>query len=289
MLTQGAATGSAQSAELAPVWTDPIASFVVATGAVVLVAAAIRGRGRWLWFEFALLALAVGLVFAALRGIGFFSLIAMGVATRWFLRSPSRIAGRPRMEVGAVGVVVISLLLGAFWFSLSPSFLAAQPGFGQATGVWPDATVAYLKANPSEGPILNIGWGAGNVLIWEELEVFVDPRWEAYPREFLLESIDAMQDGDVFAAQLRKWQPARIVAELHLPEVQERAAELITGGEWGIVHADVLHVVLERGVLANAGFDVVGWDNGYPRLLAQEQIRVAWHAGTNAWGETTMP
>lgn len=275
MLTQGALTGSAQSAELEPVWTDPVASFVVVVGAAVVVAAAIRGRGRWLWFEFAMLALAIGLVLAALRGIGFFSLIAMGVASRWFTRSPDRIAGRPRIEVGAVSAVVFSVLLGVFWLSLTPSFLAAQPGFGQATGAWPDATVTYLKTNPSDGPILNIGWGAANVLIWEEFEVFVDPRWEAYPREFLQESIDATEDGEVLAEQLRKWQPARIVAELRLTKVQERAAELVEGGEWGIVHSDVLHVVLERGAPANTGFDVVGWDKGYPRLLAQEQVRVA--------------
>jgi hypothetical protein len=275
LLTQGASTGSAQSAELAPVWTDPIASLVVVAAIIVVAVAAVRSWGKWMWFEFAFLVLGVGLGLAALRGIGFFSVLVIGVATRWFSRSPDRVAGGRRLEVVSVVVIVISLVLVTSRFSATPSFLAVQPGIGRAVGEWPDATIAYLEAHPQDGPMFNIGWGAANVLIWEEFEVFVDPRWETYPKEFLLDSIDAMEDPALLAQQIDRWKPALIVAELRLPEVQERMAELVAGGEWGVVHADVLHLVLERGVEVDSDLEFVGWNSDYPHLFAQEKIRVA--------------
>lgn len=281
MLTQGASTGSPQSVELAPVWTDPIASFVVIVAIAVVAIAAFYSRGRWMWFEVALVTLGIGLVMAALRGVVFFSVLVIGVAARWFARAPNRDSGSPRIEAASVAVVVVCVLMIVSLSASTPSFLGNQPGVGRAVGEWPDATIDFLDAHAREGKVFNLGWGAGNVLIWAGFEVFVDPRWETYPREFLLESIQAQGNSDLLSRQLREWRPDQIVAELRLPEVQERMAELVASGEWGVVHADVLHLVLERGARPIPDLEFVGWNPQYPQIYAHEKLRVAcWHANT---------
>ncbi|MDF1595401.1 MAG: hypothetical protein P1T08_04785 [Acidimicrobiia bacterium] len=275
VLTQGATTGAAQSAELAPVWTDPIATVVVIVALGVVLYAGIRSYGRWLWFEAALLVLAVVLVVAALRGIGFFSVLTMGVAVRWLIRAePRAVPFRLLSAAASVITVIACTFLIATTFNSPDSFLRNQYGIGRAVGEWPDATIDYLDEHQPEGRMLNIGWAAANVLIWEGFEVFVDPRWETYPKSFLLESVEAMQDPDVLAGQIQEWQPSWIVAELRLPDVQERMAELVNGGEWKVVHADVLHLVLVPGA-QDTEVDAVGWHSEYPIIYAQEKIRVA--------------
>jgi hypothetical protein len=275
LLTQGASAGSAQSAELVPVWTDPIARIVVLVGLGVLVYAAARSRGRWLWFEAAMLTLGLILVAAALRGIGFFSVLTIGVAARSLGRAPASRTRRFTVDFASVAVFLFCGLIVGSRFATTSSFLSIQPGTGRAIGSWPDATVDYLDAHRPEGRMLNIGWAAANVLIWEGFEVFVDPRWETYPKSFLLESIEAIEDPEVLAGQIREWQPSWIVAELRLPDVQERMAELVNRGEWRVVHADVLHLVLVKGAQGDTEMNAIGWHLEYPIVYAQEKIRVA--------------
>jgi hypothetical protein len=273
--TQGASTGAPQSAELAPVWTDPIAGVVVLLLLLITVSAVIRSRGEWRWFELALLVLGLALVTAALRGIGFFSLLTVGVSSRlWHRVEPPQPRRRLYVDVALVLVVVLSVQLIASRFTSQPEFLRIQPGVGRAFGEWPDATIEYLAANPPDGNMLNIGWGSGNVLIWEGYRVFVDPRWETYPRQFLLDSVGAIEDSSLLAAQILEWEPDWIVAEMRLSEVQQRMAELVRSGEWQVVHADTLHLVLVPGA-ETVTPEFVGWHSEFPRILSEEKIRVA--------------
>jgi hypothetical protein len=83
--------------------------------------------------------------------------------------------------------------------------------------------------------MLNLTWNSGNPLIFElypEHHVFVDPRFEAYPRPFLLEAIQAAEDGEVLQNLVAKYQPGWMVADLRVESIRRLAAELVKEGTW---------------------------------------------------------
>jgi hypothetical protein len=160
-----------------------------------------------------------------------------------------------------------------------------------ALGVWPTKAIEFLKSSPPAGRMLNIPWYTANWLIWDlypEQRVFVDPRFEAYPRTFLIESIEAEKDDALLADQIARYQPNWIVAEVRRRDVQQRMAHLLRTGEWVLAHADTVLMVLVRNVPENATYiaahrlspaqisppDYLD-GKSYPDLLALQQIRVA--------------
>lgn len=290
VLVQGqqADTG-AQAAELAPVWTDPIATAVVA---ILLPLSALqlwRSRGRWSLFELGLLALGVLMVGVAVRGVHFFALIAAAVITRLRAREP----GPPLLpEVSPVhlaasgSAVALAAILGLSLQQGEPGYLTIQRGLGRTHGEWADHTLAFLDQNPPPGPLLNLGWVAGNPLIWGGHPVFVDPRWEAYPKPFLGRAIRAMDDPDTLQQLIDEYEPGTIVAEQRLARVQARVGELVASGDWALVHVDTLLVVLVRRQQAGAAdyiaahevdpatVEAPDWLPEHRQLHAQQQIRM---------------
>ncbi|MEQ1506698.1 MAG: hypothetical protein ABMB14_31010, partial [Myxococcota bacterium] len=149
--------------------------------------------------------------------------------------------------------------------------------------------IAMLRADPPPGEVLNLGWVAGNPLIhglYPVRRVFVDPRWEAYPRPFLLAAIAAVHDPALFAAELDQWRPGFVVVELRERDAVQRAGELVAAG-WAVVHVDTDLAVLVPTTDATAAYrarhpplgsiglgPVDGWSTA-PVVRAQQQARFA--------------
>jgi hypothetical protein len=95
--------------------------------------------------------------------------------------------------------------------------------------------------------MLNLPWSTGNALIWglPAEPVFVDPRFESYPRSFLRAAFDAYDDDDKLAALIAAWRPGWIFAEHVRANVRARVAHLCGNG-WTPVYVDSAHLVLVR-------------------------------------------
>ncbi len=292
VLVQGqAAHTGAQAQELAPVWTDPIALAVVLVLLPVLGWTLWRTRGRWSLFELGLVALGVLMVAAAVRGVHFFALIAAATLTRLHARQPHPILPResPVHVAGALAATGLALLLAWALQRGDPAYLTVQRGVGRTHGEWADHTIEFLQQAPPPGPMLNLGWVVGNHVIWglhPHQPVFVDPRWEAYPKPFLGQAIAAMHSDEALASLIETWDPGYIVAEQRLPDVQQRIGSLVGSGNWSLVHVDTLLVVLVRESPASADYlherrldpgtlDIPDWLPQHPQLHAQQQIRMA--------------
>lgn len=160
-----------------------------------------------------------------------------------------------------------------------------------AVGPWPSKAIEFLRQYPPPGQMLNIPWYTGNPLIWElypQQRVFVDPRFEAYPRSFLLESIQAEGDDGILAKQISQYRPGWIVAGMWRRDIRQRMATLIREGEGVLVYADTVFMVLVRNSGENAAYIAAHRLNpeqispqdyldgrSDPDLLALQQIRVA--------------
>ncbi len=287
LLEHGHTAGTAQSQELRPFWTDPLAAVVVASLSVVVVLELWRTRGRWQLVELAVLAMGLVTVAAALRGTPFFALAAGTVAVRLAHRGEPWLPADSPVAIASAGTAgLFALLLIGVKETAPRAYLAIQTGIGRSHGEWADHTIAFLEQSPPPGRVLNLGWVTGNTLIWARIPPYVDPRWEAYPRDFLHAGMAAMQDGTALAAQIETWRPHWILAEMRLSEVQERAAELLTTRQWHLVYADSHHLVLVHDQPDTQAYlrdhrieprtlEPGDWEVDEPVLLAQQQVRVA--------------
>jgi hypothetical protein len=95
--------------------------------------------------------------------------------------------------------------------------------------------------------MMNVPWASGNALIWglPAEPVFVDPRLESYPLEFLREVIDSYPDDARFAAVIDRYRPTWIFAERVHETVRKRLASLMGRG-WEAVYRDAETVILVR-------------------------------------------
>jgi hypothetical protein len=293
LLSQGQATATgAQAAELAPVWGDPLSTGLLLVLAAVAVGWVVRARHRVVPFDLAVMAMGLLLVLAAIRGMPFCAVALGAVAARARARAGALFPPEsPVHGTAAAAAIVLGLGLLRVSLSAEPAYFQRQPGLGRSVGEWGDGVVAFLRADPPPGEPMNLGWVVGNPLIggvFPEKRVFVDPRWEAYPRAFLLDAIRSLQDPAMLRTLIARHQPAFVVAEMRLPEVQQRVSELWRTGEWPLVYADPEHLVLVRATPEAQPWlarhpplqpgeltQRMSWREGYPVLLAQEQIRVA--------------
>lgn len=291
LLSQGmGAEGGAMARELAPVWHDPLSFALVVAAAGV--AAVWVPRSKVEPFELAVLAMGAVLVAAAIRGTPFAILSFATVAMRSRARAGSWLPERSVVHVaGAVTAVVLSLQIAAQVFRTPVVFHRLQFGFGRTYGEWADDAMAFLRSDPPPGEMLNLGWVAGNPLIeglYPIRSVFVDPRWEAYPRSFLLDSIRACEDGAALDALVTQWRPGFIVAEVPDALIRERVGALVRSGQWRLVYADTLLAVLVGVRPDNVDYlvrhpavDLATWipadlaSPDQPLLLAQQQVRTA--------------
>lgn len=282
---------AAESAELEPIWTDPIGAFVTVALLAVVAVQAWRTRGRWQVIELGVLAMGVGMVAVALRGVPFFALAAASVATRWERRAPVPLvpAGSVVPTVASAVAFVAAGALGLAMLAPTPHvYLQRQHGLGRSIGEWGDSLAAFLREHPPPGEMLNIGWGAANYLtygVYPVRRVFVDGRWEAYPKPFLTDCMRMQREPEVLDRMIAEWAPGFVVAELRDPNQQDQLARLVQAG-WSLVHVDSIAAVavrpseqaeVVRYVAAHqpTALDVGDWLPDHPVLHAQQQIRVA--------------
>ena len=143
------------------------------------------------------------------------------------------------------------------WGVQARSLGNAQPGIGKALGVWPDETIKFLKKTSPPGKMINLSWYSGNALIFElfpQYRVFVDPRFEAYPRKFILQVINAEKSREALESLISQFQPNWMVAEIRNPDVRKMAIELIRDKSWVLVHADTVLLTLVRNVSKNDNY-----------------------------------
>jgi hypothetical protein len=282
--TQGAgASGGAQAQELALVWTDPIATLVVICGGVAAIVALARSRGRWSLLDLGVFAMGVVLVLVAIRGIPFFAVAMGGLVARTRTRVGPLVASDAQLQLAsAAAAIVLSIAVIVPGLRNEPRYTSTQLGFGRTVGDWGDGLAASLQAR-RPGRVLNLGWVAGNPLAYGGFPVFVDPRFEAYPKPFLLRAIAAETDGAVLRGLIEEYTPDAVVAELRKPEIIERIGELTTDG-WTFLHVDALFVVLARPAraavprsnLVDPATATTGTDSSDVSVLrAQEHLRLA--------------
>jgi hypothetical protein len=279
-----ASIGGNKPAELEAVTTDPIATVVALALGGWFLLTTVRSRGRWRLEEVGTGLLGIVMTLAAVRGISFLGVTTAAAALRMARRTPPLLPERSLVHpVAALLAASLAGLIGSALLRSEPALFRVQPGLGQAHGGWGASLCRALHDDPPPGEPLNLGWAAGNPLIGCAFPVrrpFVDPRFEAYPRDFLADGIRATDDPELLARLLDTWRPGFVVVELRLASAQDRLAELVEQG-WGVTHLDEAFAVavppgpwLEQHRLTD--FRYRGAPGDPPVVEAQQRV---YHAG----------
>lgn len=259
--------------ELAPIWSKPFElGLAVACGGFGLAALWLQRR-RLRPLDVGLWLISAALMLAAVRGLVFFALISMGLAARSFAsrRDPDRVnhqssragfAGgeRPRWLPMRHGAALVTLLLCVNvlylrWIAPPLILGGSQPGLGRSLGDWPDAAISFLRAHPLEGTMFNLPWSTADALVWglPGVPVFVDPRFEAYPRDFLNACLSAPHDDAVLGRLLDQHRPGWVFADHRHRGVLDRAEGLLASGRWRPVYVDSQALILVAAPPMTAG------------------------------------
>ena len=252
-------------AEFAPLSGMPYAMALVVIGAILAATGFFLVRRGWQPYEFGIWLLGISLAAAANRGAAFSVAISGAVFSRSFARYlQAKEAGEPALRserlngpLGSKRIITLALTFSACLVMMNyrwvqPSYgmdSVVQPGIGRSLGQWPDAAIDFLKKDMPPGNMINLSWYSGNTLIWElypRAKVFVDPRFESYPREFLLKAIAAQGRDDLLDELIAAYRPTWMVGEVRLESLQQRAAHLMGTGEWKLVFVDPVFFLLVR-------------------------------------------
>jgi len=258
-------------------------------------------RKEWEPFESLLWLIGVAVLTAAVRGVTLYVLISVGIFARNLaheVQSRAPLLENPGVELGRtffrLFCVMVTLCMCAGiiyvrWVSPQRILGGTQPGLGRALGDWPYSSIKFLKQNPPPGRMINLTWYSANPLILElfpEYRVFVDPRFESYPRSFLLKAIEAQRNRAVLQELISEYQPDWMVAEIRDEDSRRQAIALVNLRTWELVHADTVFLILVRNVPGNSTYldkhrllaeDILPVDFliSEPDLLALQRIRMA--------------
>lgn len=237
--------------ELAPIWTKPIEATLAIPCLFLGLAAIVRQRRAWRPLDVGLWLVTLAMTISANRGLVFFALVSVGL----FARSqpghalfPALLRWRPMTAAG--GAIATLILAGVVihqrWIAPPIVLGGTQPGVGRSIGDWPSSATAFLAQSPPPGKMLNLPWSLGNSVIWDlpMIPTFVDPRFESYPRCFMLDCIASVHSDDVLSRLLRDHDIQWVYADHRSPGVLHRLPALCAGGEWRLVHADSQTAVL---------------------------------------------
>jgi hypothetical protein len=238
--------------ELAPVWSDRVWLVIALAITAPTTAALVRSRRRWSPFEVGLWLVGLALAAAAIRGLVYATLLGGVLLQRALSRQPLAWPQSPLLRsyfrwLGlAFGAALTLSVLLHRWLAPPTALYGTQAGLGRSQGDWPDAAIAALKADPPPGPMMNLSWPLANDLIWDwpQLPVFVDPRFEAYPRPFLVEALASRTDDAAVRRLIEAHHPSWILAEHCLGPERDRAVTLVKGGQWQVTYADAQVVAL---------------------------------------------
>ena len=244
--------------EFRRVWGAPADPVILACFGVLtcgLLLALHRSRCRLAPFDAVLGLLGVALAVAAIRGLPFLAVFAGGVVVRQRLRHPTVTDPLLRAAAALLACVLAVWMIDARTLHPARNLDLTQPGFGKARGNWPDDAVAFLRAHRPPGRVMNLTWYSGNALILAfgaDLPVFVDPRFEAYPRRFLLDAIAAGADRSTFDRLVAGHRPDWLILEVRSAGTRRLAASLVaaerTGDRrWRLVHGDDQWLIFVAG------------------------------------------
>jgi hypothetical protein len=247
--------------EFAPFYTSPQATWLVAVSLFSSATCLFLSRRRIEPFEWFVWLLGLAMVAGAIRGAAFFVAISVAILFRTLHRlyqehleaDPSS-AGRPPLVLPRLAAVMIAMALCSQvyyfrWVSPATAMGGSQFGWGRTQGAWPDDAMAFLKRCPPPGRMINLSWYIGNPLIWDlfpQYKVFVDPRFEAYPRTFLVDALAAESDADLLDELLDAHDPDWLVGEMRVTGVRHQMARLFAEGDWEFVLIDPIVSVLVR-------------------------------------------
>lgn len=240
--------------ELAPIWDKPIEAVIAIPCLLLGLFALYRQHRAWRLFDVGLWLVALAMTVSANRGLVFFALISAGLFSRSKPLPVSTLYrwGLPARFGGAVAAIAIAgVIVHQRWIAPPMILGGTQPGLGRSVGDWPDVASQFLRQSPPPGKMLNLPWSLGNSVVWDlpEIPTFVDPRFESYPRCFLLDCIAATKSDDVLHRLIRDHDIQWVYAEHRSAGVLQRVAALVDADEWRIIHADSQTAVLVRDCL----------------------------------------
>jgi hypothetical protein len=256
--------------EFAPFYSDGYSFMLVLFASALGFIGIYRQRSHWQPFEIGLWFTGVVVLSAAIRGVALYVLICVGVFGRSFARN--EVSERYTVDEDASGkraqimfrtfcatltLFMCAEIVYSRWVTPSRILGGTQPGIGLSLGVWPVETIKFLKENPPPGRMINLSWYSGNPLILElfpRYHVFVDPRFESYPRDFLLQAIEAERSRGAIEGLISRYQPDWMVVEVGNRDLRKLAIELVRDKSWEIVHADTVLLTLVRNVPRNASY-----------------------------------
>jgi len=240
--------------ELAPIWDKPIEAAIAVPCLLLGLIALGRQYRAWRLFDIGLWLVTLAMTLSANRGLVFFALVSAGLFSRSTpLPFPSLSRWRlPARFGGAVATIAIAgVIVHQRWIAPPMILGGTQPGLGRSLGDWPEVASQFLRRSPPPGKMLNMPWSLGNSVIWDlpDIPTFVDPRFESYPRCFLLDCIAAAKSDDVVNRLIRDHDIHWVYAEHRSSGILQRVSALVTTDDWRIVHADSQTAVLVRNRL----------------------------------------
>ena len=269
--------------EFARVWSQPVELRLAILCLFFGLWACWRLRRRLPVFEVGLWLATLVMTLAAVRGLMFFGLVSIALFGRSLgdrhalPRSARDRAGRttasPRRAVAPMlrwAMASLTLVFAARavlyrWVEPPLALGGTQPGLGRSIGDWPDRAIAFLKASPPPGRMMNMPWSLADALIWSlpEVPVFVDPRLESYPRDFLVDCMASYKSDAVLDRLIGDYDITWIIASHRNTDVRERTARLVESGTWLPVYADTGWWILVKKTP-----DTRAYIRGHPVVLA---------------------
>lgn len=288
--------------EFAPFYASRYALLLVVLSTTLMVVGIWRQRRQWQPFEVGLWLIGAAVLSVAIRGVALYVLICVAIFGRSFAGDEvpnANMAHRStegeraprvfRIFCAAATLFLCGEILYFRWVAPERILGGTQPGIGLSLGDWPSEAIKFIRQNPPPGRMINLSWYSGNPLILElfpQHPVFVDPRFESYPRDFLIQAIEGGRKREALDRLILQYQPDWMVAELRDSEVLKLAGALVKEGSWELVHADSVFLILVRNLPKNCPYisrhklkpeeiapsDLL-WTE--PDLLALQQLRLA--------------
>jgi hypothetical protein len=263
---QSLAIFRAQVDEFHRIWTmSHELSLALATG-VPAVWALWRTRRTTPIFDWGVWLLSLALVLSAVRGLMFFGVVSAAIVQRCVLRAnaaettllpPLSLVTRRFLRVVGLGFTAFAAGGAVYYRWVNPplSLGGTQPGFGRAVGGWAEAATDFLRAAPPPGPMMNLGMGLGDDVIFSVpgLRVFVDSRLESYPPDFLRAVLAAQGDDGELDRLLDRHGVQWLFTDHTRPTLRARALHLLAAG-WRPVYVVSTYLVIVRPTPATAAY-----------------------------------
>jgi hypothetical protein len=186
----------------------------------------------------------------ALLGFGIVPLVAYGLgplalqAEAWLGRRSRWLGPIPGVLVSLVLALQVGRVVHGDWYrdgSLTRAF-----GLGSSLLLYPQGAAEFLERQAPETRVLNDDL-QGGLLIWTgypRRKVFIDGRFQVYPRDVYLQWQQVLDDPSSFQAVARQWDVGAVVMHHPSPGRLEVAAAVSRLPGWRIAYLDGGGVVL---------------------------------------------